>query len=189
MESEPGWDYLVKFQSGITTRNQAIGAGLAEKTIDRCLRHGAWQRLQRGAYATFTGGPSREARLWAALLRAGPGAVLSHETAAELHGLTSTPSTKIHITVPHEHNPARGRKIPGVIIHRSRRIAADPQPPWQLPRTHVADTVLDLISAARTFDDAYGWISRGVGTPTHRTSPAPRSARRPQENTLARLAH
>jgi len=36
-------------------------------------------------------------------------------------------------------------------------------PPWQLPRTSVEDTVLDLIAAARSFDDAYGWISVAVG--------------------------
>jgi hypothetical protein len=28
----------------------------------------------------------------------------------------------------------------------------------------VEDTVLDLIGAARTFDDAYGWISAAVGS-------------------------
>lgn len=163
MGNEPGWAYLVEFQSGITSRRQAVGAGVSEQAIDRRLRGGTWQRLHRGAYATFTGKPSREARLWAVLLRAGPGAVLSHETAAELHGLISEPRSKIHITVPAGSNPARRRKIPGVIIHRARRVAADPQPPWQLPRTRVADTVLDLVSTARTFDDAYGWISRGVG--------------------------
>jgi very-short-patch-repair endonuclease len=37
------------------------------------------------------------------------------------------------------------------------------QPPWQLPRTTVEDTVLDLVAKARTFDDAYGWISAAVG--------------------------
>jgi hypothetical protein len=50
-----------------------------------------------------------------------------------------------------------------VTIHRSRCLVPERQPPWQLPRTTVEDTVLDLIAAARTFDDAYGWISRGVG--------------------------
>ena len=37
------------------------------------------------------------------------------------------------------------------------------QPPWQVPRTTVEDTVLDLIGAARTFDDAYGSIPAAVG--------------------------
>jgi hypothetical protein len=40
---------------------------------------------------------------------------------------------------------------------------AEWQPPWRLPRTTVEDTVLDLVATARTFDDAYGWISRAIG--------------------------
>ena len=97
------------------------------------------------------------------MLRAGPGAVLSHETAAEIHGLADKASSRIHISVPAERRPGQRRKIPGVVIHRSRGLASQWQPPWQLPRTTVEDTVLDLVAGARTFDDAYGWISRAVG--------------------------
>jgi hypothetical protein len=111
----------------------------------------------------FTGDVSRQAKLWAAILRAGPGAALSHETAAEVHGLTDKPKSQIHISVPAQRNPSRLRRIPGVIIHRSRCLVPEWQPPWQLPRTTVEDTVLDLIAAARTFDDAYGWIAQAVG--------------------------
>ena len=50
-----------------------------------------------------------------------------------------------------------------MVVHRSRCLVPEWQPPWQLPRTTVADTVLDLIAQARTFDDAYSWISRAVG--------------------------
>ena len=64
------------------------------------VRSGRWQRLQRGVYAAFSGDPARETVLWAALLRAGPGAVLSHQTAAERHGLIDEPSSVITITVP-----------------------------------------------------------------------------------------
>ena len=97
------------------------------------------------------------------MLRVGPGATLSHETAAEIHGLIDKPIGPIHISVPAERHPGRRRKIRGVVIHRSRCLVAEWQPPWQLPRTTVEDTVLDLVAAARTFDDAYGWISRAVG--------------------------
>ena len=31
-----------------------------------------------------------------------------------------------------------------------------------MPRTRVEDTVLDLVAAAATFDDAYAWVSRAV---------------------------
>jgi len=50
-----------------------------------------------------------------------------------------------------------------VVVHRSRCLRPEWQPPWHLPRTTVADTVLDLVGQARTFDDAYGWISKAVG--------------------------
>jgi hypothetical protein len=151
------------WQSRVISHAQARDAGLTRGAIEWRIRSRRWRRLHKGAYAAFTGDPPREARLWAALLRAGPGAVLSHETAAEVHGLTDRPSRQIHITVPAERHPARRRKFRGVLSHRSRRLAPEWRAPWQLPRTTVEDTILDLVGAARTFDDAYGWISRGVG--------------------------
>ena len=157
------WRRQVQFQSGVVSRQQALDAGFTEKAIEWRLRGGAWQRLHRRAYATFTGVPSREARLWAAVLRVGSGAVLSHETAAEIHRLTDKPSARIHISVPTGQHPSRRQKIPGVVIHRSRNLVAEWQPPWHLPRTSVEDTVLDLTAVARSFDDAYGWISAAVG--------------------------
>ena len=161
-ERSLSWRSQLQSQYGVISRQQAHDAGLQEKTIDRRLRSGTWQRLHRGAYATFTGDLSREAQLWAAVLRVGLGAVLSHETAAEVHGLIDKPIGQIHISVPATRRPAR-RKIRGVVIHRSRCLVPQLQPPWQLPRTTVEDTVLDLIATARSFDDAYGWISAAVG--------------------------
>jgi len=157
------WRSQLQSQSRVISRQQAQDAGWPDRAIDRRLRSGTWRRLHRGTYATFTGDASREAKLWAAVLRAGPGAVLSHETAAEVHGLTDKPKSQIHISVPAQRNPDRLRRIPGVVIHRSRRLVPEWQPPWHLPRTTVEDTVLDLIATARTFDDAYGWISSAVG--------------------------
>jgi hypothetical protein len=157
------WRSQLQSQSGVVSRQQAQQAGYTPKAIEWRLRSGAWRRLHPEVYATFTGDPSREARLWAAVLWAGPGAVLSHETAAEIHGLTDKPSPQIHLTVPAGRRPAQHRDIRGVVIHRSRCLVPEWQPPWRLPRTTVPDTVLDLITAARTFDDAYGWISQAVG--------------------------
>ena len=110
----------------------------------------------------FPGSPTRETILWAALLRAGPGAVLSHQTAAERHGLIDEPSSLIAITVPASRTPARA-KIPGVVIHRSDAILRTTHPAMLPPCTRVEDTVLDLIQIAPTFDDAYAWICRAVG--------------------------
>ena len=157
------WRGQLQSQARVVSRQQARDAGFTEKAIEWQLCSGTWRRLHRGAYAAFTGVPSREAKLWAAVLRVGPGAMLSHETAAEIHGLIDKPAGQIHVSVPAERRPGQHRKIQGVVIHRSRHLVPEWQPPWQLPRTTVADTVLDLIAAARTFDDAYGWISKAVG--------------------------
>lgn len=162
-EHDLSWRFQLQGQSRVVSRHQARDAGFTEDAIEWRLRSGEWRRLHWGAYATFTGDPSRKATLWAAVLRAGPGATLSHETAAEIHGLIDKPTGPIHVSVPAERHPGRRRKIPGVVIHRSRYLVAEWQPPWRLPRTSVEDTVLDLAAAARTFDDAYGWISRAVG--------------------------
>jgi hypothetical protein len=106
------WPELLDFQSRIVGRQQAVRYGVSRAAVARRTKSGAWQRLHRCTYATFSGVPSREARLWVALLRAGPGAVLSHETAADVHRLIDKPAPKIHVTVPAARNPARRRPDP-----------------------------------------------------------------------------
>jgi hypothetical protein len=128
--------------------------------IDNKIRYLRWQRLHQGVYATFTGRPDRQAQLWAVMLRAGPSAALSFETAAELHGLTSDASAVIHVTVP---DTQRTRPIAGAKIHYSRWVDHRLHPMAQPPRTRIEDTVLDLAQASATFDDAFDWLCRAVG--------------------------
>ena len=149
-------------QAEVIARRQSAVIGIDPDTMRNRMRSGRWQRLQRGVYATFSGEPSRETLLWAALLRAGPDAVLSHQTAAERHGLIDQPSPVITITVPVSRSPARTR-IAGVIIHRSDAILRTRHPAMLPPCTRVEDTVLDLIQTAANFDDAYAWICRAIG--------------------------
>lgn len=156
------WLSLMDDQHGVVERSQVRRNGITRASLEHRLESGQWRRLHWGVYAAFTGEVTREAKLWAAVRRAGPGAVLSHETAAEVQGLTDRRSSKIHITVPGNRRPAQHRPIKGVVLHRSGCIRAQRLPPWQLPRTPVEDTVLDLVAAAATFDEAYGWISRAL---------------------------
>jgi hypothetical protein len=156
------WFLTLDAQSGVADRSQALRAGYSRRAMAYRLKSAKWRRVQRGVYATFTGPVHREARLWAALRRAGPGAMLSHETAAEVHGLTDKPSAKIHITVSPGRHPARHKPIKGVVIHRSDQSRPARLPEWKLPRTRIEDTVLDLVTTADTFDEAYSWISRAL---------------------------
>lgn len=154
---------LIVRQSGVVACWQAKRLGLSAEAFRNRLRRGDWQRLHHGVYATFTGRPDREAQLWGALLRAGPDAVLSHHTAAERHGLLARPSTVIHVAVPSGHNPARGMKISGLVVHRSDSALVRRHPAMTPPCTRVEDTVLDLIRMARTADEAYDWVCKALG--------------------------
>jgi hypothetical protein len=152
---------LAEQQCGIVTKQQAIAVGVTRTVIASHVRYGRWQRLHPGVYATFTGRPSRLAELWAAVLSAGLGAMLSHQAAAELAGLIKRPSPLIHITVPADRRVAY---TPGIVVHRSKRAAAARHPVKLPPQTRVEETVLDLAGAARTIDDACAWITRGLGS-------------------------
>jgi predicted transcriptional regulator of viral defense system len=157
-----------------------LDAGLSAQLIKRRLGRGRWQQLYWGVYAVFSGPPVRDTWLWAALLRVGPGAVLSHLTAAELHGLIDSPAEAIFVTVP----STRRVNTPGIVIRMSGRIGQARQPSREPPRTSVEETVLDLAQLARTFDDACGWITRLRPAAYHREE-APSRHGGTQENALA----
>jgi very-short-patch-repair endonuclease len=159
----PKVELLVHHQEGIVRREQLIAAGMTPSAIRRRLASGEWRRLGEGVYATFTGKSTREAKLWITVLLAGPGALLSHETAAGLHGFAKQASPRIHVSVPAARDPGRTFQMRGVVVHRSRVMRPDKiQAPWLLPRTGVESTAIDLVAAAETFDDAYAWICRAT---------------------------
>ena len=154
---------ILKEQEGVITVGQAVAAGVPAKAVQAFVHTGRWQVMQRGVYAAFTGKPCRQAELWAAQLRAGPYAVLSHQSAAELWGLVSSPSPIIHVTVPHHSRPERCGPIPGVVVHRSRSLQRARHPVLMPPRTRIEETLLDLIDGAPSFEQGYDWICRGIG--------------------------
>jgi Transcriptional regulator, AbiEi antitoxin len=148
------------FQEGVLSAAQLVDAGMNREALSSLVRAGQWQRLHHGVYAAFSGPVPREAMLWAAVLSAGEGAMLSHQTAAELARLTDKPERLIHVTVP---SGRRVIQIPGIVIHRSVRCEEARHPvPWP-PQTLVEETVLDLATSAATLDDAVAWVTRALG--------------------------
>jgi len=148
-------------QAGIVSRQQAITAKMSPRAIEWKVRAGEWRQVYWGVYVTFTGPLSRPAQLWAAVLYAGEGAVLSHASAAELQGLVDQPADVIHVTVPAHR---RVTPVTGLVIHRSdlpERLSE--YPVGEVPMTLVADTVIDLAEACASVDDVYGWVGRAFG--------------------------
>jgi hypothetical protein len=157
---------LLSSQCGVIAGWQARAAGVGARQIENLVRYGRWRRIHFGVYAAFTGDPLRPAILWAAVLRAGPRAILSHETAAELDGLSHKPSNMIHVTVRSEQHR---QPVPGVAIHRSSRIIAFKQQRPLPPQTATEETVLDLADGAASFDTVVWLVARacqgGLTTP------------------------
>jgi predicted transcriptional regulator of viral defense system len=148
---------LARGQAGVISRRQAISAGMTRAALEAKIASGRWQKIYRGAYATFSGPAGWTARVWAAVLYAGPGAQLSHETAAELLRLTDERRPLIHVAIPRER---RVRPLDGVVIHRSSHIEQG----WRFargipPHTMVEQTLMDLLDQAANLNDAVGWIA------------------------------
>lgn len=160
-------DRVLGRQAGVITRVQALAAGMSRHAVYARLDSGRWQRLHTGVYAAYSGRPTRESMMWAAVLGAGPGAVLCHRSAAELYGLADTgQSPVIHVMVP------RGRTVApmrGVVIHYSQRVDVARHPVLEPPRTRLEETVLDLAEAESTATGAISWILNACAS--RRTKP------------------
>jgi hypothetical protein len=148
---------LAKYQAGVISRRQALKSGMSVKSVDWLLQSGTWRPVHWGVYATSQGTPGRHAALWAALLYAGPGARLSHETAAEMLKLTGEQTAPIHLKIPGDRRVARTE---GLVIHRSSRPASTwPFQAGTLPHTMAEETVVDLVHAAADLDTAARWVT------------------------------
>jgi len=136
---------LAERQWGVVSRRQLAALGVSRHTADHWLRAGRLHRVHQGVYAAGHTALRAEGHRLAAVLACGPGAVLSHRTAAAHWGLLRTDQTRIDVTAP------RGRHgAPGIRLHRSRCLDAQDITHYQgIPTTTVSRTLLDLAGTAR----------------------------------------
>lgn len=129
-------------QHGIVSVDQLRAAGLGRGAISRRVAAGRLHRVHRGVYAVGHPGLSAEARWIAAVLACGPGAALSHRSAAELWGLLERRHGPVHVSVP----VAGGRQPrAGLRIHRVPSLAArETTVHRSIPVTTPTRTLLDL---------------------------------------------
>jgi hypothetical protein len=159
---------LLELQRGVIARWQAPGVGLNPAMIDGALRRDRWRPLYQGIYTAFTGDPPREALLWAAVLRAGRGAILSHHSSAEVDGLADRPADSIHVTIDSARKLVVATRegtglAPRIVVHRSSRIRDARHPSRTPPRTRIEETTLDLTQQSVDVESAFAWLSRACG--------------------------
>jgi hypothetical protein len=105
---------LLDRQAGVLTREQAVAAGLSPAEVDDRLRRRRWCPLHPRVYLARGGRPDAGATARAALLWAGPSAVLSGPTAAWWHGLLDEPPAVATVTVRRpgrRHRPRAGLTV------------------------------------------------------------------------------
>jgi predicted transcriptional regulator of viral defense system len=127
-------------QHGVVTRKQLLALGMPDYVIKRRVRVGRLHPVRRGVYAVGRPQLGRFGHLTTHVLSCGPGAALSHETAAALWKIRPWPRGPIDVTVP----PAARVRPPGIVVHRRAVVSADLTRHHGIPVTTPTRTLVDL---------------------------------------------
>jgi very-short-patch-repair endonuclease len=150
------WE-LVDAQHGVVEREQLRALGFSGHAIDHRISKGRLRPVFRGVYAVGRPGLTPGGGWMAAVLACGPGAVLSHDSAAALLGIGSEDRGKVEVSV----RPGWDRRRPGIRVHRRRELAQHAIGTCDgIPVTSPAQTMIDLavrhdrITVERMVDEA-----------------------------------
>lgn len=136
---------LAEAQWGVVARRQLLELGLSVDAVKRWVARGRLLRMHRGVYALGHRRLRREAYWMAAVLAAGPDAVVSHWNAGAVHGVTRRDPVRVHVTAPRTRHGPRT-----LTLHRSRTLhPADITTCHGIPVTTVHRTLVDLAGVAR----------------------------------------
>ncbi len=149
---------LAARQHGVVERAQLLSLGVLPGAIDRRAAVGRLIRLHRGVYAVGHARLRPEGFRLAALLACGPGAALSHRSAAAEWDLLRDARRKTDVTVAPGSNA--GRRLPQIIVHRAVLEPHEIREREGVLVTSPARTLLDLAATeprrrvARVLDQA-----------------------------------
>lgn len=139
---------LLRHQSGVVSRAQALAAGLAPHDLKRLERRRALVRLHPRVWVDHTGEPTWLQRAWAAVLVAWP-AALCHQSALRAEGgpgRRGEDEDVIHVAV----DRTRSLGVPvGVRLHRLAGL--DDKVRWTTspPRVRIEHALVDVAAEAR----------------------------------------
>jgi very-short-patch-repair endonuclease len=140
---------LAASQHGVVSRRQLLELGLSPQAIQHRIKRGRLHRVDRGVYSVGRPELSQRGRWMAAVIACGPGAVLSHGSAAALWGIDEERGRLIDVAVPAS---SRCRRE-GVRTHRCR----------SLKQTHVArNDGIPVTTVIRTLVDNAAHLDRAA---------------------------
>jgi predicted transcriptional regulator of viral defense system/very-short-patch-repair endonuclease len=133
---------------GVLSLDELLDCGLSTHAVGRRVAAGRLHRIHRGVYAVGHPGLTREGRWLAAVKACGPGALLSHHSAAMLYGFLPYEPGRPHVTVP----DARRRTVAGIRVHRARVV--HPHDVWRHHGVPVVTAPRAVLEMAATESDA-----------------------------------
>jgi predicted transcriptional regulator of viral defense system len=140
---------LAVAQNGVVTREQLEGLGFNDQAIAKRVARGRLYRVNPTVYSLTPGVMTERGRFMAAVLACGPGAVLSHRSAAYLWGIVEKWEVPIDVTAPNR----RGRSPDGVAAHRDGSLhQIDKTTLHGVPCTTVVRTLLDYAAVAKEWE-------------------------------------
>lgn len=136
-------------QSGLFTAQQAIAAGYSRPNHTYHVKSGDWQRIERGIYR-LTHFPiiGRQdvmlAYLYCCNLEGMPQGVVSHDTALEVHNLSTWVNSAYHLTVPKGFRK-RGESQIRIQFHYNDLSPQDVETVFGMTVTKPLRTIVDLL--------------------------------------------
>lgn len=132
---------LAAHQHGVIARRQLVALGYGRRSIDRAIDHARLHPVHRGVYLVGHRAGGELTPAMAAVLAAGPGAVLSHAGAAALWRIRPAWPAIQHVTIPGR-TPSARRDL---LVHRGTMPShADAGVDRGIPVTAPGRTLLDL---------------------------------------------
>lgn len=132
---------LASQQHGVVSRDQLRAIGLSDQMIDDRMASGTLLPVFRGVFSVGHRAFGRHGLMLAATLACGEAAVVSHSSAAELHGLWDRQPVVIDVIS----GSGCGRGLPGIRWHRGQALWSDEATRHEgVPCTTVARTLVDM---------------------------------------------
>ncbi len=137
---------LATRQHGVASRRQLRSLGFGEEAIKAALAEGRLAPVHEEVFAVGHTRVSQRGHWWAAVLAYGPGALLSHHSAATLWELRRSRRRPVHVTAACGRQGVRRRE--GIWIHRCKLRHEEATRHEGIPVTTVARTLFDLAEVA-----------------------------------------
>lgn len=135
---------LARQQHGVVTRKQLLALGLSRNAVAERVGRGLLRPLHRGVYAHGGGALTVGGRRMAAVLACGPGAVLSHRSAARLWVIFPYEPGTLEVSRP----AARRTRHDGVLLRQGRLLPDEVEEVDGIPVTSLFRTIFDLAAVA-----------------------------------------